>query len=138
MYVFGAFSPQDGSSVIWEMPWLNRESFECFLAAFSGDEQAMGYHNILIVDNAAAHHGKSLSLPPCLSLMYLPPYSPELNPSERVWEYMKGKIAGKIFSTLDELSEALSEVVHGLSKDIISSLTSYEQILTPIYEQMST
>ncbi len=137
-YVFGAVAPADGSSIIWEMPWLNGATFQEFLNAMSIDEQAKDVHNIMITDNAGAHHAKSLKIPGNLSILFLPGYSPELNPAERVWEYMKERFAGKIFSDLAALSDHIKQVVESLSADIISSLTSPDWVMEVIHAQLLT
>lgn len=138
LYVFGAFAPADGSSVIWEMPFLNGMTFQQYLEAFSGDPQAAEVHNIIISDNAGAHHTKELTIPTNISLLFLPSYSPELNPAERVWQYMKERFSGKIFTNLDALSAYIKQVVESLSNDIIVSLASPEWVMNAIHAQLLT
>jgi DDE superfamily endonuclease len=138
LYVFGAFAPADGSNVIWEMPFLNGNTFQHFLEAMSADPQAAEVHNIIISDNAGAHHAKELTTPANISLLFLPAYSPELNPAERVWEYMKERFAGKIFADLDALSAYITQVVDGLSNDIILSLASPDWVMDVIHAQLLT
>jgi transposase len=55
---------------------------------------------ILIIDNATFHSTKEVELSKNIILFRIPPYCPELNPAERVWEWMKDKIAMKIFEPL--------------------------------------
>jgi DDE superfamily endonuclease len=138
LYVFGAFAPADGSNVIWEMPFLNGTTFQYFLEALSTDPQATTFHNIIISDNAGAHHNKELTIPTNISLLFLPSYSPELNPAERVWQYMKERFAGKIFTDLDALSAYIKQVVESLSNDIISSLASPEWVMDVVHAQLLT
>lgn len=138
LYVFGAFAPADGSNVLWEMPFLNGQTFEQFLTAMSADPQAAEAHNIMIVDNAGAHHGKKLTTPSNISLLFLPTYSPELNPAERVWQYMKERFAGKTFADIDALSAYIKQVVDGLSNDIILSLTSPDWVMSIVHAQSLT
>lgn len=138
LYVFGAFAPADGSNVIWEMPFLNGTTFQHFLEALSADPQAAEVHNIIISDNAGAHHNKELTIPTNISLLFLPSYSPELNPAERVWQYMKERFAGKIFTNLDALSAYIKQVVESLSNDIILSLASPEWVMDAVHAQSLT
>lgn len=138
LYVFGAFAPADGSNVIWEMPFLNGTAFHQYLEAFSTDPQAAEVHNIIIADNAGAHHAQALTAPANISLLFLPAYSPELNPAERVWEYMKERFAGKIFADLDTLSAYITQVVERLSNDIILSLASPEWVMDIVHAQLLT
>lgn len=65
---------------------------------------------IMIIDNAAFHSTKEVILPENIIIIPIPPYSPELNPAERVWEWMKDKIAMKIYDTLDDLNRKMEEL----------------------------
>ena len=120
------------------MPFLNGNTFEHFLDAMSKDPQAAEVHNIIISDNAGAHHGKSLKVPENISLIFLPAYSPELNPAARVWEYMKERFGGKIFSDLDALSGHIERVISGLTNDIILSIASPEWVTKVLDAQLLT
>lgn len=137
-YIFGAFAPSDGSHVIWEMPYLNSTTFQAFIHAMSTDEQAARFYNIVITDNAGAHQAASLVMPENISLLFLPPYSPELNPAERMWHYIKERFAGTICTDLDELSAHLKLVVGSLSNQVIASITSYEWIMDIVNAQLLT
>jgi hypothetical protein len=120
------------------MPFLNGATFQYFLEALSADPQAAEVHNIIISDNAGAHHNKELTIPTNISLLFLPSYSPELNPAERVWQYMKERFAGKIFTNLDALSAYIKQVVESLSNDIILSLASPEWVMDIVHAQLLT
>lgn len=135
-YLFGAFAPVQGSAVYWEFPFLNASTFELFLKEFAADEQAREYQNVLMLDNAAAHHAKTIVVPENVTLIYLPPYSPELSPAERVWEYLKDKMSGKVFGTIEALSLELEQVIKGVSQDVIASLTSPDWLMDIIYAQL--
>jgi DDE superfamily endonuclease len=93
-YLFGAFAPSSGNAVYWELPFLNAETFEAFLREFAADEQTQATYNVLLVDNALAHHAKTITIPSNVALIFLPPYSPERSPAERVWEYIKRPSCG--------------------------------------------
>ncbi|MBK8444894.1 MAG: transposase [Sphingobacteriales bacterium] len=51
---------------------------------------------ILLLDNGAFHHSRQLVIPKNIHLLFAPPYSPELNPAEMIWRYIKGKTANII------------------------------------------
>ena len=57
--------------------------------------------------------------------VFLPPYSPELNPIERLWRDLKDKLADCVANTLDQLSEAVSHILQGYSPAVLQSLTGY-------------
>lgn len=56
---------------------------------FISNEAAEDVHVILVLDQAGWHLAKDLQVPSNITLLHLPPYSPELNPIERLWAYMK-------------------------------------------------
>ena len=59
--------------------------------------------NILQVDNGRFHKGKDLIVPENVILLFQPPYCPELNPIERLWEHLKADLKWAAFSTLPQL-----------------------------------
>lgn len=83
---------------------------------------------ILLVDNAGFHSTKDVILPTNIALLPIPPYSPELNPAERVWQEIKSKISMKIFDTLDSLDTKVVKIINSMNNDIIKSLTNYPYI----------
>ena len=71
-------------------PWVNSEAMSVHLAEI-GKQVCDGSHAVLICDGAGWHQtGQRLTVPKNITLLRLPPYSPELNPIENVWEYLRG------------------------------------------------
>jgi transposase len=66
-------------------------------------------YNIIVSDNAEAHQDKKIEISTNISFIFLPAHSPKLNPSERVWEYMKDRFAGDRFNNLDAFLSASSK-----------------------------
>lgn len=91
LYLFGAFSPITGCAHLLEMPHCNSDTFQVFLNYISN--QNPSEFKILILDNGAFHKTKSLHIPDNISLIFLPPYSPELNPAEKMWRFIKDRIS---------------------------------------------
>ena len=108
-YLFGAFSPIDGDSLLLEMPYCNTECFEVFLEELS--KQKPPEFKILFLDNGAFHKAKRLIIPNNIALCFIPPYSPELNPAEKVWGFIKKKITNKAFKTLTELQNFVDNII---------------------------
>jgi len=123
-YLFGAFSPVNGAHLLLEMPYCNSNAFQAFLDEFSClDKEEF---KIMIVDNGAFHKAGSLQIPPNIALVFLPPYSPELNPAEKVWWMIKRELKNKCYKTMDHLQKAMDEAIQKtISKDAIKKLCGY-------------
>lgn len=123
-YLFGAFSPVNGNHLILEMPHCNSDTFQTFLEHLSKlDEEEF---KIVILDNGAFHHAKSLVVPANIAFIFLPAYSPELNPAEKVWWMIKRELKMKLFKSIEELQEALSTAVKKIAtKQAIKHLTAF-------------
>ena len=86
--LFGAVCPERGAGVALVLPEVSTAAMNLFLAELAAAVPA-GTHAVLILDRAGWHISESLSVPANLTLVHLPPYSPELNPVERVWLYLR-------------------------------------------------
>ncbi len=64
---------------------------------------------VLVLDGAGWHRSAKLSVPEGIHLVFLPPYSPELQPSERLWPLTNEPLANRSFATLDELEQVQAE-----------------------------
>lgn len=84
VYVFGAVCPRTGQAHGWLMPKANTETMNIYLDDLSKQIEP-GCHVVLVCDRAGWHRAKKLKIPHNLSLLHLPPYSPELNPAELLW-----------------------------------------------------
>jgi transposase len=90
---------------------------------------APGSHALLIVDGAGWHGAKCLQVPDKITLVKLPPYSPELNPMENVWAYLRAnKLAITAFDTYDEILDKCAQAWNFFANDPerISSITDRE------------
>ena len=94
-YLFGAFSPITGDSFMLEMPSCNGDNFQLFLDEFSKENP--DEFKIIVLDKGAFHKAKSLQIPHNIALIFLPPYSPELNPAEKMWSSFKKNIHQQTF-----------------------------------------
>ena len=128
-YLFGAFSPITGNSFLLELPHCNTQNFQLYLTEFS--KQRPNEFKILFLDNGTFHHSKHLIIPNNIALLFLPPYSPELNPAEKIWRWLKDRLANSLFKTLDHLSEKLQSLIQKtLSPQTITSITAYHYYIT--------
>lgn len=86
-----------------------------------------GAHAVVILDGAGYHGAGHLEIPANLTLIRLPPYAPELNSAENIWEYLrKNKLANSIFETYDDIVEACCNAWSFFASDpeAVSSITS--------------
>lgn len=105
--LFGAVQIRSGKLVTMTASPFNADSFSAFLQHMTGQRNRRR-RTVLITDNAGYHH--SAACPACLHLDYLPPYSPELNPIERVWKLLRRlRIHNQYFETLDHLVQEVAE-----------------------------
>ncbi len=87
-YLFGAICPERAIGVGLVLPCANTEAMGLHLAEISR-HVTPGAHAILVLDGAGWHGADALGIPDNLTLLPLPPYSPELNPVENVWQYLR-------------------------------------------------
>ena len=125
-YLFGAFSPVTRDQFLLIMPYCIGETFQIFLNQFS--EQNKNEYKIIVLDNGAFHKAKKLEIPDNIVLLFLPPYSPELNPAEKIWHHIKRKFTNKHFTKLDDISLFFTETINLLTPDKIKSICSFEYI----------
>ena len=129
-YLYGAADPRNGDTFFLELPYLNTECFQIYL-----DELSKAYNdsfNILLLDRGAFHRSGSLKVPSNVALIFIPPYSPELNPIERLWEDIKAEIANELYSDIKALKKRVASVLNGYSKAEIQSLTGYPYLMEAI------
>ena len=88
LWVLGAVCPETGQAEGLLSPRLNTDVINIFLRQFS-DALDENEHAVLVWDGAGFHRAAHLAVPANISLIELPPYSPELNPMENVWHYLK-------------------------------------------------
>ena len=124
--MYGTVSPHSGKGFFLELPNLDTECFQIFLDEFKKSHRN-GFH-LIFLDNASCHFSKSLRVAGNIALIPIPPYSPELNPVERIWEELKKEIAWEIFENLDLLSQKISEIVLSWESQMLKNLTLYPYI----------
>ena len=106
-YIFGAICPERGVGAAMIMPYANAEAMNAHLKEISA-EVAPGAHAVLVCDGAGWHQrGEKLIVPRNITLLSLPAYSPELNPMEKVWDYLRqNKLCALVWNTYEEILDA--------------------------------
>ena len=127
-YLFAAVNPRTGQSSALIAPTVNTAYMNEHLA-FISREAGPAVHVVLVLDRAGWHVAEGLKVPSNLTLLHLPPYSPELNGAERVWGYMRSHhLANRVYKNYDELFEAIKIAWNGLDADRLASLTRTDWI----------
>lgn len=128
-YEYAAVSPWDGCLDFMTADKMNTDNMSRFLAQASQAHQ--NEFIVMVFDGASSHKSKELKIPNNVSLILLPPYSPELNPAEQIWNVLRrDHFANRVFDSLDAATE---QAERGLSmmaanKSAIRQLTNWPWI----------
>ena len=98
-YAYGAVDPVSGDGYFLILPYCNTTCMNIFLehlsTAYPDD------YIVLVCDGAAWHKSGSLQIPPNIELMFIPPYTPEMNPIEQIWKELRARgFHNEVFQTL--------------------------------------
>lgn len=126
-YLYGSYSPIDGDSFVWEVEGVSTKIFEAYLNALSVHRPQE--FKIVVIDNAGFHSTKNIVVPSNIFLLNIPAYSPELNPCEQVWAYLKTRFKNQVFHNMAGLKKWLYEKVENMSEDTIMSITANHHYL---------
>lgn len=124
VYLYASVNPLTGASSALLAPHVNTHYMNAHLRFVS---QAVGKdtHVVLVLDQAGWHVAKDLKVPPNLTLLHLPPYSPQLNGVERVWAFQKSHhLSNRVFIDYDDLFDAVEQRWNQLPPDRLASLTA--------------
>src|ERR687893_452852 len=110
LHVVAFVQPTSGEAVWYLCSGLSKPFFEALLAGFARKTGAgRERHIILVLDNAGWHGPEGLAVPEGISLVFLPPYSPELQPAERLWPLVDEPIVNRHVTGLAELDAIIAE-----------------------------
>jgi len=128
-YAFAAVSPHDGVMDSLILPWVNASTMSMFLATVS--QRHPDEYIVMVMDQAGWHIAHELEVPKNMRLVLLPPYSPQINPAEHIWDALRENCIGNtVFASLDAADKALSKGLRSLESDPerMQSLTGFEWI----------
>ena len=126
-YLYGSYSPINGDSFVWEINGVGSKIFEAYLHEFSRHHPKE--YKIVVIDNAGFHSTRHIEIPENIYLLRIPPYNPELNPCEQVWQYIKNRFKNNRFETMGDLRKWLHGMVCGMESETIKSITSNHHYL---------
>lgn len=130
MYLFGAVKPGTDEAFAWIMPEVSTKVMQIFLDEFAKTIPA-DEHAVMVADQASWHTTPDLKIPDNVTMVPLPPYSPQLNPPERVWEYLKEKfLSFRLLDDYDAIVEATAIAWNRLRGEAgrLTTLTGYPWI----------
>jgi transposase len=105
--IFGAICPSLNLGAALILPYCNKVGMELFLQEMSFNIPE-GRHAVLVLDCAGWHD--NLVIPGNITIIHLPPYSPELNPTEQVWQFIKDKwLSNRCFENYEAIVDAVVE-----------------------------
>ena len=125
-YAYGAVSPRDGAADFLILPVMTAVAMKVFL-----DELARrhdGQYILMIYDGAPCHSPGALNIPDTMTVRTLPPYSPQLNPVENIWDDMREKFfANIVFESMDAVENKISEAClhYEENTETVQSITAF-------------
>ena len=126
-YLYGSYSPVNGDSFVWEINGTDTKIFEAYLKAFSKHRETE--YKIVVIDNAGFHSTKNIDIPDNIYLLNIPPYCPELNPCEKIWQHLKSRFKNQTFDTMKNLKQWLADSVKQMTEKQIMSITHNKRYL---------
>ena len=134
LYVTAFVSPATGETFWYVSNGVSKEFFEALLETFAREAEAgLSRIILLVLDNAGWHGPANLKIPDGIRLVYLPPYTPELNPIERLWRDLKDKLSDLMAKSIEELSATVCRLIIEYSKAALRSLTGYPYFIQAVH-----
>ena len=133
IYLYGAVAPKDGTCVYLIMPTSNTACFQVFLDVLA--RRFARQDILLVLDGAPSHRCGDLVVPDNVTLLYLPPYSPELNPKENLWDEIREKIfKNYALKSMDAVRAKLRRAILYMERNpkLIRSITSFPYIVNSL------
>lgn len=114
-YSYSAVSPNSGEPFTLFLPEVNTDMMNLYLKKLS--KEYLDNKLLLIMDRAGWHRSNSLKIPKNIKIMFLPSYSPELNPVEKLWQWLRKEVThNNLFETLEKLMDDLTMAYRKLTK----------------------
>lgn len=124
-YLYAALGPTTGESSCLYLPGMDDGCLEVFLDELSKSHP--DHHLLVVLDGAPSHRSERITHPENVSLLMLPPYSPELDPAERWLQEFRRELSNRTFGTVAVLQEALTRTLRSYWNNpaLLKRLTSY-------------
>jgi transposase len=132
-HVFAAVSPKDGTLDSLILPEANTAAMSVFLQEVSSRHAEESI--LMFLDGAGWHRCHGLVVPPNIRLAFLPPYSPQINPTEHIWDEIREKwFPNKVFRSLPSVEDTLETALVTLENDRerVRNLIGFDWIVSNI------
>ncbi len=126
-WLYGAVRSGTDEAFALVLTETHAAAMQVFLDRFAA-ALAPGVHAALLLDRAGWHTAKDIAVAANVSLIHLPPYSPELNPVERIWLWLRERfLSHRLFADLEAILDGCSDARNRLRAEPgrIASLTDY-------------
>jgi hypothetical protein len=123
-YLYGVVEPLTGDHCFFVCSHLDSICFQAVIDQVSATFSDT--FTIVRLDRGTFQRAKALEIPQNRSVIFQPPANPELNPIERVWQSLNDRLALKNFAALDELFDAVSTILKGITPETLQSLTGFD------------
>lgn len=133
IYAYSAISPLDGVIDSLIAPRADVEVMEIFLKQIA--ERFSNEHIIMFMDKASWHTAGKLNVPDNMKLMFIPPYSPQLNPVEHLWDEIREKyFTNVVFDSIDAVEDRLMEALIFMNNhpETVKSFSGFKWIITSL------
>jgi transposase len=125
-YLWGVVNPATGEHFGLVLPEVNTQMATLFFREFSA-WLGPGRHAVVVLDGAGWHGERCVLAAPNVTLLFLPPYSPQLNPIERLWRWIQERfLANRIFETIEALEERLCQAWRQITPALIKTLCRFD------------
>lgn len=127
-YIFGAVCPARDTGAALVLTHVSVAAMNLLLEEVAS-QLPSGTHAAMLIDNAGWHTANALRVPPNITLVHLPPYSPELNAIEKVWQYLRDRyLSGRLFPGTGAIVDACCDAWNSLMAEAgrIRSLTDFD------------
>ena len=130
VYLYAAVEPSTGASVALQAPHVNTGTMSVFLRMLA-EEIGADEHAIVVMDQAGWHVSRSLKVPDSITILLLPPYSPELNPIERLWAYLRSHyLSNRAYDDYRHLLDAGADAWRELTPETLRSVCACDYLPT--------
>lgn len=134
VYLYAAVEPTTGTSVALQAPHVNTGTMSVFLRMLS-QELGPNDHAVLIMDQAGWHKSRKLAMPDNITILLLPPYSPELNPIERLWAYLRSHyLANRTYDDYQHLLDAGADAWQQLTPELLRTVCACDYLPREVHQ----